>query len=61
MTKIKNKKHTISIREKSMEKLVTAYRKLTRKVKTIQDQILDEIQKDSVFNNLTSYNQSYNF
>lgn len=61
MTQLKNKKQIISIREKTMEKLVISFRKITIKAKRIQQQILEEIETDFLFNDLTSQTQSYSF
>lgn len=60
MTKIKtSKKQAKSPRDSRFEKLLSISNTLQRKAEQVKKQILREIEADWLFNNLTSYNQSY--
>lgn len=55
MQKYNKHKQAVSSRTKKMEKLLATFRKLDK----VRKQIIREIESDFLFNNLTSFNQSY--
>lgn len=59
MTNYKAKTQTP--RDKKFNNLVTSYRKLNNKLKSLAKRIQDEIENDDIFWNLTAHTQSYSF
>jgi hypothetical protein len=57
----KTNKEALLPRKTNIENMFNTIAKLSRKMARIEKGILRQIKKDSIFNNLTSLNQSYSF
>lgn len=62
MSKYKTNKNEAELpTKKNVDNMFNTLTRLSRKMARIKQQILREIEEDSLFNNLTSLNQSYSF